>query len=150
VGHQVTTCGTAAPPEEALTPLASRERLALTGARAAGDSWGVLARATGTSLRSALVAACVVMLIGHVCMPLEMPSEAVTLASASMAQAPGDAAHAASCEDPPVASVMPAPSLAVSHPPAFNVLAPENRDTRDAPVPVSRPPRFLLFASLLN
>jgi hypothetical protein len=31
-----------------------------------------------------------------------------------------------------------------------DVPAPENGDARDAPVPVPRPPRFLLFTSLLN
>jgi hypothetical protein len=92
-----------------------------------------------------------VMLLGHVCMPLEVASEAVTLASASMAQAPGDAAHAASCEDPAVSSVIAPHSLAVGHPVLVSdVPAPENGDARDAPVPVPRPPRFLLFTSLLN
>jgi hypothetical protein len=104
-----------------------------------------------TALRSTLLTACMLMLLGHVCTPLELSDHAVTLAGASVAEAPGDAVHHASCEAMPRSSVTSPDSLAAgSLILALDVPAPESGCARDVPAPIQRPPRFLLFATLLN
>lgn len=110
------------------------------------------ARTAGTALHSTVLVACVAMLLGHVCTPpLELSDHAVTLAGASVAEAPGDAVHHASCEAMPRSSVTSPDSLAAGSPIlALDVPAPESGCARDVPAPIQRPPRFLLFATLLN
>jgi hypothetical protein len=104
----------------------------------------------GAALRYTLLVACVVMLLGHVCAPLELGSHAVTLAGRSMAEASGDDGHQASCEALPRSSVGSSASLAGGTPSlACGVPTAGSAEVRQAPAPIPRPPRFLLFASLL-
>ena len=105
----------------------------------------------GAALRSSLLVACVVTLLGHVCAPLELKSDAVTLAVGSVAEASGDNGHQASCETLPRSSVRFSASLGGGTPIlACGVPTAESAEVRQAPSPIPRLPRFLLFASLLN
>jgi hypothetical protein len=105
----------------------------------------------GAALRYTLLVACVVMLLGHVCVPLELESDAVTLAAGSVAEASGDHGHQASCEALPRSSVGSSASLAGGTPIlGCGVPTAESAEVRQALAPIPRPPRFLLFASLLN
>ncbi len=110
------------------------------------------ARKAGSALRSVVLLACAVSLLGHVCAPLfHLDGHGMALAGASVAEAPRDAAHQASCEALPRSSLTSPDSLAAGNPSlAFDVPAPERVCARDVHAPIRRPPRFLLFATLLN
>jgi hypothetical protein len=103
------------------------------------------------ALRFIVVVSCVLTLLGHVCLPLGSGQHAVALADASVTVAPADDAHHASCETLAGSSVISlAPLAADTRTVANEGLAEEGRELRHAPAPIPRPPRFLLFASLLN
>jgi hypothetical protein len=110
------------------------------------------ARTAVRALRSVVLLVSAASLLGHVCAPLfHLDGQDVTLAGASVAEAPRDAAHQASCEALPRSSPTPPDSLAVgSAVLAFDVPAPASGCGRDVLAPIQRPPRFLLFATLLN
>ncbi|HEV8306736.1 MAG TPA: hypothetical protein VGW35_03650 [Methylomirabilota bacterium] len=107
-------------------------------------------RAASAVLRVALVLACVVTLLGHLCVPLQT-AHAGNPTDPSVAEALGETSHAASCEALPGSSVRCPGSLAVdTRIPASAVRVTETGAAVDTPAPIPRPPRFLLHATLLN
>jgi hypothetical protein len=107
-------------------------------------------RTGGPGIGSTLLVVCVGVLLGHVCAPFAVGSDVVALAGGSVAEASDDHGHPASCEAVPQSSRTSPESLAGSPLVRFDVPAPERRYARELPGPIPRPPRFLLFVSLLN
>jgi hypothetical protein len=107
-------------------------------------------RGAPQGVRSTLVLACIFTLLGHTCAPHAVGHDAGRVA-ASVAEAPRHVAHDASCEALPGTSIVGLPGAAADRGTgAWDALAPTSAPTPHAPAPVPRPPRFLLFASLLN
>jgi hypothetical protein len=105
-------------------------------------------RRAGT-LRLAVVLTCIMALSGHICAPGD-GGHVVRQSNALMIVAHEDSGHDASCEA--LARLLLVPSCPTSDTPTGTSIVPavQTLDGRQAPAPILRPPRFILFASLLN
>jgi hypothetical protein len=107
-------------------------------------------RTVASALHAALLWACALTLVGHLCVPLHAAHHG-TEAGPSLAGAPEELAHPASCEAIPGSPVRCPGVLAVeTRIPTMDVRTAEAAAALDSPAPILRPPRFLLHATLLN